>query len=251
MPLNPRVRILPRLILTALGIALDTLVFAPPLILLSLFTSGGPAYRIERWWAFVVSKLMGLSYSVHGAEKVTPGASYIVTPNHQSNADIVALVLALPLRFRWVIKKSLLRIPLFGWGLARTGAIAIDRSNRRQSIESLRRASEKLRGGWSVLIYPEGTRTPDGNLLPFKKGAFMMAVQTGIPILPVTNNGAFKVLPRNSVWFRPGHITVTIGDPIVTEGLTEEDVPELMERTRVEISKSLDPSYDPFGKKFD
>jgi 1-acyl-sn-glycerol-3-phosphate acyltransferase len=247
--LNSRVRILPRLILTALGLVLDTLVFAPPLILLSLFTSGGPAYRIMRWWAFVLSKLMGLSFSIHGAEKIVPGASYIVTPNHQSNADILALVLVLPVRFRWVIKRSLLRIPLFGWALGGTGAIAIDRSNRQQSVESLRRASEQLKGGWSVLIYPEGTRTSDGQLLPFKKGAFMMAVQTGIPILPVTNNGAFKVLPRNSVWFRPGHITVTIGDPIVTEGLSEKDVPALMDRTRAEISKALDPNYDPFGKR--
>lgn len=247
--LNPRLSILPRLILTALVLVPDTVCFALPLIVLSLFTSGGAAYKITRYWAFVLSKTMGLTFSVHGAEKVVPGTSYIVTPNHQSNADILALVLVLPLRFRWVLKKSLLRIPVFGWGLARTGAIAIDRSNRRQSVESLKRASEKLKDGWSVLIYPEGTRTPDGELLPFKKGAFMMAVQTGIPILPVTSNGAFKVLPRNSIWFRPGHITVTIGDPIVTEGLTEQDVPALMEKTRAEISKSLDPDYDPFGKR--
>lgn len=246
--MNSRVLILPRLILAVLGLVLDTLVIAPPLILVSLFTSGGPAYTMMRWWAFILSKLMGLSFSVHGAEKVVPGTSYIVTPNHQSNTDILALVLVLPTRFRWVLKKSLLQIPLFGWAVGRTGAIAIDRSDRRQAVESLRHAPEKLKGGWSVLIYPEGTRTRDGQLLPFKKGAFMMAVQTGIPILPVTSNGAFKVLPRDSIWFRPGHITVTIGDPIVTEGLTEADVPALMEKTRAEISKSLDPDYDPFGK---
>ena len=99
-----------------------------------------------------------------------------------------------------------------------------------------------------MLTYPEGTRSPDGQLLPFKKGAFMMAVQTGIPILPVTTNGAFKVLPKKTLWFRPGHITVTIGDPIVTAGLSEEDVPALLEMTRGEISKNLDPEYDPFRK---
>ena len=115
-------------------------------------------------------------------------------------------------------------------------------------METLQRATDKLKGSWSVLIYPEGTRTPDGQLGPFKKGAFMMAVQTGIPILPVTSNGAFKVLQKKTVWFRPGHITVTLGDPIVTAGLTEKDVPDLMERTRAAISKNLDPDYDPFGK---
>ena len=196
----------------------------------------------------MISKSMGLSFSLHGREKIVPGTSYIVTPNHQGYADILALLRLLPLRFRWVIKKELARIPLFGRGLIRTGAISIDRSDRRQSVQRLQEAREKLKGGWSVLIYPEGTRSPDGQLLPFKKGAFMMAVQTGIPILPVTTNGAFKVLPKKTLWFRPGHITVTIGDPIVTAGLTEEDVPALLEKTRVEISKNLDPKYDPFRK---
>jgi len=191
---------------------------------------------------------MGLSFSLHGKDKVMPGTSYIITPNHQSNADILALIRILPPRFRWVIKKELTKIPVFGWALSRTGAIAIDRSDPKQSVESLKSATDKLKGSWSVLIYPEGTRTPNGSLLPFKKGAFMMAVQTGIPILPVTSNGAFKVLPKKTVWFRSGHITVTIGDPIVTAGLTEKDVPDLMEKTRAEVSKNLDPDYDPFGK---
>lgn len=191
---------------------------------------------------------MGLSFSLHGKDKVVPGASYIVTPNHQSNADILALIRVLPLRFRWVVKKELAKIPLFGWALAGTGAIAIDRSDPKQSVESLQNSTDKLKGSWSVLIYPEGTRTPHGRLLKFKKGAFMMAVQAGIPILPVTSNGAFKVLPKKTVWFRPGHITVTIGDPIVTAGLTEKDVPDLMEKTREAVSKNLDPDYDPFRK---
>jgi 1-acyl-sn-glycerol-3-phosphate acyltransferase len=189
---------------------------------------------------------MGLSFSLHGKDKILPGASYIVTPNHQSNADILALIRMLPLRFRWVIKKELTKIPLFGWGLSRTGAVAIDRSDPKQSVQTLRKATDKLKGSWSVLIYPEGTRTQDGHLQRLKKGAFMMAVQTGIPILPVTSNGAFKVLPKKTIWFRPGHITVTIGDPIVTAGLTEKDVPDLMERTRAAISNNLDPDYDPF-----
>ena len=128
----------------------------------------------------------------------------------------------------------------------RTGAISIDRADRRQSVQSLKEAKAKLKGGWSVLIYPEGTRSRDGQLLPFKKGAFMMAVQTGIPILPVTTNGAFKVLPKKTLWFRPGHTTVTIGNPIMTTGLTEKDVPDLISKTRTEISKNLDPDYDPF-----
>ena len=189
---------------------------------------------------------MGLTCSIYGADKIVPGTSYIMTPNHQGNADILALVTTLPPRFRWVIKRELLKIPMFGWALGATGAISLNRSDRQQSVRSLRDGVSKLAGGWSVLIYPEGTRTSDGNLQPFKKGAFMMAVQTGIPILPVTCNGAFKVLPKKTIVFHPGHVTLTVGDPIATEGLTEEDVPELMEKTRAAISKNLDPDYNPF-----
>lgn len=241
-------RLLPRMILTAAALVIVTPLLTPPIVLINLFrSSGGPTYRIAVWWAWAIHKCMGLTFSVKGAEKVEPGTSYIVTPNHQGNADILALFLTLPLRFRWVIKKELLRIPVFGWALGGTGAIALDRSNREKSVESLKAAKKKLLGGWSVLIYPEGTRSSDPHLQPFKKGAFMMAVQTGVPILPVTCNGAYHVLPRKTITFRPGHITVTIGDPIQTEGLTEEDVPELMERTRKEMGKYLDPDYDPFG----
>jgi 1-acyl-sn-glycerol-3-phosphate acyltransferase len=246
--LKDRIRLVPRLALAAVVLTVATGIIGPMVILVSLVTSGGPAYRLERWWAWWVSKSMGLSFSLRGRDKVAPGASYIITPNHQSNADILALVRILPPRFRWVIKKELTKIPVFGWALSGTGAIAIDRSDPKQSVQTLQEATDKLKGSWSVLIYPEGTRTPNGRLLPFKKGAFMMAVQTGIPILPVTSNGAFKVLPKKTVWFRPGHITVTIGDPIVTAGLTEKDVPDLMERTRAAITKNLDPDYDPFGK---
>jgi 1-acyl-sn-glycerol-3-phosphate acyltransferase len=242
-------RFLLRFALTAVGTVLATMVVAPLLIVISLFTSGGPAYRLARVWCWLVATAMGVTSSLHCREKMVAGASYIVTPNHQSNADILALFSRLPCRFRWVIKKELLNIPLFGWALARTGAISLDRSNREQAVKSLEAAVDKLKDGWSVLIYPEGTRSPDGQLLSFKKGAFMMAVHTGIPILPVTCNGAHKIMPKKTLRIYPGHVTVTVGDPIVTAGLTEDDVPELMERTRQAISQNLDPAYDPFAPR--
>lgn len=241
------IKTLPRLILTAVGAFLATAFFAPPLILISLFTASGvPTHRIMRLWSWPVSKSMGLTFSIKGTEKIVPGTSYIITPNHQSNADILALLMTLPVRFRWVVKKELLRIPLFGSAIRGTGAISLDRKDREGSVRRLREGTSKLGGGWSVLIYPEGTRSADGRLQPLKKGAFMMAVQTGIPILPVTCNGAFKVMPKKTLTIRPGHITVTIGDPIETAGLTEEDVPAIMEKTRNELLRHLDLDYDPF-----
>lgn len=244
------VRLLPRLILTSIVIAIATPILATPMIVVGLLPhSGGITYRMASWWCWAVGRAMGLTFSVEGADKIVPGTSYIITPNHQGNADILVLIRTLPVRFRWVIKKQLLSIPLFGWALGCTGAISLDRSNPTKAVNALKGASSKLKGGWSILIYPEGTRSSDPNLQPLKKGAFMLAVQTGIPLLPVTCNGAFHVLPKKTVLFIPGHITVKIGDPISTEGLTVEEVPELMRQTREEILKHLDPDYNPFNEK--
>ncbi|MBI5248788.1 MAG: 1-acyl-sn-glycerol-3-phosphate acyltransferase [Desulfomonile tiedjei] len=232
-----------------LGLIVATGLLTPILILISFVTSSGPLLAIERAWAWIVAKSMRLTFSCEGMEKVVPGKSYIVAPNHQSNADILALLVVLPMKFRWVVKRELLIIPLFGWALARTGAVALNRKDRSQSISRLQEAAgSKFEGGWSVLIYPEGTRSPDGNLQEFKKGAFMMSVQSGIPILPVICNGAFKVLPKKTIFVRPGHVSVTIGDPIDTAGLTVDDIPQLMDKTREAMLKHFDPDYDPFKR---
>ncbi len=242
--------LLPRLLLTAVALVVLTLVLAPPLTIASFLTSSGmPMYRITQWWAHGVARCMGLTFSLRGREKISPGMSYIITPNHQGNADILALLCTLPIPFRWVLKKELLKIPVFGPALGRTGAIAIDRSDPKKAIESLEEGKKRLEGGWSVLIYPEGTRGWDEHLQPFKKGAFMMAVQTGIPILPVTCNGAFRVLPKKTILFKPGHIEVVIGDPIETKGMTVRDVPTLMQRTREIMLNNLDPDFDPFVRR--
>lgn len=238
-----------RLIFGAVTITIVTLVFAPPLILISLFTSSGrPGYIIARIWCWTASRSLGISSSVQGAERADPKTSYIITPNHQSNLEIMSLVLTLPTPYRWVIKKELLKIPMFGWALGRTGAVSIDRSDKAKAVQTLKEGASKLSDGWSLLIYPEGTRTSDGFLQPFKKGAFMLAVNTGTPILPVTVNGGFKLWPKKSFKLKSGRISITVCDPIPTKGLTEDDVPELMEKTRAAIQAYLDPDFDPFGK---
>jgi 1-acyl-sn-glycerol-3-phosphate acyltransferase len=194
---------------------------------------------------------MGITFTLDGAEKLVPGQSYIITPNHQGFADILALFVSFPVPFKWVIKKEILKIPLFGRAMMATGAICLDRSNRDRAVKSLQDGIKKLKDGWSVLIYPEGTRTADGLLQSFKKGAFMMAVQTGISILPVTCNGAYEILPKKTLRFKPGHVTLSIGDPITTMGLSESSVPELMEQTWQAINKRLNPTYNPFHKECD
>jgi 1-acyl-sn-glycerol-3-phosphate acyltransferase len=218
------------------------------LIAALLVKPGRFAYFLMRTWNQTIAKLMGLRFSLSGVENLDINTSYIITPNHQGLADILAIVSTLPVRFRWVVKRELFKIPVWGLALWSTGAIAIDRSNSATAIERLNREKdEKLKDGWSVLIYPEGTRTPDGYLKDFKKGAFMMAVQTGIPILPVVCNGAFKILPKKTLAFRPGHVKLNICPPIPTQGLSEKDVPELMSKTRQAILAKLRSDYDPFS----
>jgi 1-acyl-sn-glycerol-3-phosphate acyltransferase len=244
--LSPFFRYLPRRVFAVAGVLLVTLILSPPMVLIGLLGLSNVNIVLMRCWAWLCAKCMGLSFSIEGAERAVPGTSYIITPNHQGLVDILALVVMLPVPFKWVIKKEILWIPIWGWAVRSTSAVVVDRSNPRQAVERLQRGLKKIKGGWSILIYPEGTRTRDGSLLPFKKGAFMIGVQTGMPILPVTTNGAMKTLPKASLALRPGHVTVTISDPINTAGLTEQDVPELMEKTRQAMAAHLDVDYDPF-----
>ncbi len=237
-----------RMIITAIGVVVMTPIVTIPTVIWALLLKPGKFnFFLIKVWNRTISRLMGLKVTVSGAENVTPNTSYIITPNHQGIADTLSLVSRLPVRFRMVVKRELYKIPVWGWALWASGAIGIDRSKSAESVERLNREKfRKLKDGWSVLIYPEGSRTPDGLLKDFKKGAFMMAVQTGIPILPVVINGAFKIFPKQSMTFRPGHVLLTICPPILTKGLTEKDVPELMARTRDAILSRLRPDYDPF-----
>jgi 1-acyl-sn-glycerol-3-phosphate acyltransferase len=227
-----------------------TTIVATAVIIISRFTSGNAAQRLTVKWARFVLRSMRISCCIENATNIDSATSYIITPNHQSIMDFLPLLSLLPLRFRWVLKKELLSIPLFGSGLNSIGAVSIDRSRRSKALNQMMSASEKLNDGWSLLVYPEGTTTHDGLMLPLKKGPFILAVKTGVPILPVTCNGPFKIMPKGSRLFKPGHVEVIIGRPIITTGLDEKDVPALMEKTRAEIERYLDPQYDPFKKRF-
>jgi len=234
------------MVLPLLIVVAGTVVVATTVIIISGFTSGKVAQRLTVKWARLVLRSIGISCSVENTANIVTGTSYIITPNHQSVMDFLPLLSMLPLRFRWVLKKELLSIPLFGWGLIAIGAVSIDRSSPSKALKAILGATERLKDGWGMLIYPEGTTTHDGLMLPFKRGPFMLAVKTGVPILPVICNGAFKIMPRGSRRIKPGHVKVVIGKPIVTKHLDEKDVPALMEKTRAEMRKYLDPEYNPF-----
>jgi 1-acyl-sn-glycerol-3-phosphate acyltransferase len=171
-----------------------------------------------------------------------PRRAYVFMSNHTSQYDVLAAVAALEeFELRWVAKKELTRIPVFGWALKHSGHIIIDRSNHEQAIASLRAARAQMEDGISVMIFPEGTRGTAGKpLLPFKKGGFMLALETGFPIVPLAIRGSGRILPRGSRFPASGDIEVVVGPPIPVAGLDRD---ELMQRVRDFLSAYVDDAH--------
>jgi 1-acyl-sn-glycerol-3-phosphate acyltransferase len=161
-----------------------------------------------------------------------PGKPYIFAMNHQSLFDIVAAFVAIPVNIRFIAKKILRLIPFLGWYMMATGMVFIDRQRRDDAFKSLEEACQKIRSGISILVYPEGTRSRDGLILPFKKGPFVMAIQAGVPIVPVAIEGCQNLLERDSLRIQGGRVDIVLGQPIPTAGLTMDDRDALMERVR-------------------
>jgi 1-acyl-sn-glycerol-3-phosphate acyltransferase len=153
-------------------------------------------------------------------------------------------MLGLGLQFRWIIKKSFVYVPLFGWALFLARHVFIDRSNPKRSLRSMDAAARRLPKGVSLAVFPEGTRSDDGVIRDFKSGGFLLAVRNGLPILPVTVNGSWRVLPdKRSMAFRSGPIQMIVGEPIETAGYDRKKMDALIERTRAAIATRLDPEY--------
>jgi len=210
-----------------------TLLLAVPIISAALMSkTGNLAFTLSKIWAWTMLKVTCVQVFIRGREKIVPGQSYIIISNHQSEYDILALVTALKIQFRWIIKKELRKVPLFGYALDLSRNIFIDRSNPDQAMKSIHEGLDRLPPGVGVMFFAEGTRSGDGSIQPFKKGGFVMALEKGIPILPVTVNGSRKILPKKSLVFRPGTIEVVVSDPIDTAGWPKDRMRDLMDRTR-------------------
>jgi 1-acyl-sn-glycerol-3-phosphate acyltransferase len=221
------------------GITMTLIVFFPMMLASLLSGTGNLAFSISKIWARVMLLITGTRVDIQGREKMQKGCSYVIVSNHQSMFDILALVISLGIQYRWTIKKELLKTPLFGYALYASRNIFIDRSNPEKARESIRKGLDRLPAGVSIMFFAEGTRSPDGHLLDFKKGAFNVALEKSHPILPVTVNGSRHVLPRKSFVFKPGRIQVTVSDPIDTHGYSHETLAELMTKTRLAIQSNL------------
>ena len=221
--------------LVATGIAAVAVIITSLLVPESLLID-----RMVRGWARAVLWGGGVRLNVIGVENVDPSASYVVTSNHQSSFDIMAHFLALPVPIRFLAKKELFGLPLLGWALKRLHMVPVDRSAGQTVYEEIEQnAAATIAKGKSIIVYPEGTRTKTGDLLPFRKGAFFIAVHTGLAILPTTIAGSHEAwLPRARI-IRGGTITVAIGEPIPTHNLAVDDAPRLRDNARSVIESRL------------
>jgi 1-acyl-sn-glycerol-3-phosphate acyltransferase len=206
---------------------------------LLLYAAGGgwPAvHRVGALWCRVILALAGVRVTVKGAEKIPKDRPVVFASNHQGAFDIPALQGYLPTRFRWVAKRSLFKIPVIGWSMSMAGYIGIERENAQDAYQGIEDASGKITEGSSVLIFPEGTRSRTGELLPFKRGGFLLAVKSGAPVVPLAVAGTRDIMKRGGVMIRPHPVVISVGGPIRSEGVSDA---ELRRRARIEIDGLL------------
>jgi len=210
---------------------LATLVGAVSAIIVSFLTRGGnAAHIVGRLWAKSVLWVSRVKVTVQGMENIDPTAAYVYMANHQSMFDILVLLGHLPVQFRWLAKKELFRIPIFGYSMERVGYISIDRSNRKSAIKSLQMAAKKIAGGVSVVVFPEGTRSHDGKMKSFKKGGFYLAIDSRQPLVPVVIFGSHEIMPKGTLQIKPGRIVLSVNPPVKTTLYQRATKEALMER---------------------
>jgi 1-acyl-sn-glycerol-3-phosphate acyltransferase len=210
-----------------------TAVFGIIAISVSFFSrSGNPVHIIARIWSKSILFVSGLGVTVEGLANIDPSQSYIYMSNHRSNFDIPVLLGCLPIQFRWLAKAELFKIPIFGRAMRGAGYVKIDRFNRGSAFKSIDQVAAKLKNGVSVMIFPEGTRSEDGGIKPFKKGGFVMAVDTGAPIVPVILRGTRSIMAKGSWRINPGNVTLSVEKPIGTTDYTRDTKGDLIKIVR-------------------
>lgn len=186
----------------------------------------------RNYWSPGLARIAQATIIKHPGFTPKPEDPYIFIMNHQSMFDIVAAMSLTPVNLRFIAKKVIQSVPFLGWYMTVAGMVFIDRRNREAAVRSLEEACQKIRNGASILVYPEGTRSTDGKILPFKKGPFIMAIQAGVPIVPIVIDKSHIVLGRNSLTMRKATVHFKIGEPIPTAGFTMAQRDELMKKVR-------------------
>ncbi len=225
-----------------LPIAIITTIICCTIIVILLPIAGNAKWGSypAKAWARILTTFSLVRVKVHGAQNIGPNSSYIFVANHQSIYDIPLVYGWLDNNFKWIMKKELRRLPFIGKTCALMGHIFIDRSNPMRAKQSLEKAKQNLQqGNSSIFLFPEGTRTRNGQLLRFKRGAFTIARDLHLPVVPITINGAFNALPKGLNYITPGTIEMIIHSPIDTTNLNDENLNELINQVKTIIQTDL------------
>lgn len=202
-------------IVKAIIIAVYALIIAILTILVSPFDSKGRiTHYISKIFSKVILLVSGIKLKVNGLEKIDKDKSYVFVSNHASYFDIPILMQAIPNNVRFIYKKSMTKIPVFGWGMYLGQYVPIDRENGREALKALRKAAEKIKKGISIVIFPEGTRSPDGEIKDFKKGLFVLADEAKEDIVPVLIKGSFKIMQKGKFKIQSANVEVKFFEPM-------------------------------------
>lgn len=225
-----------RSILIILWIIIFTFLLSFAAITVSFFSrTGNVVHNLGRFWAKTILWVAGIKVQTRGLENLDPDRPFVFVCNHQSNFDILVLFSALPVQFRWIAKAELFKIPLFGQSMRGAGYISIDRRDRKKAIQSLRQAAERIRSGVSVMIFPEGTRSPDGDIGEFKKGGFILAYDAGVPIIPIVLNGTWSIMSKDSIRIKPDNVTLSVLPAVNVAEYSKAEKSKLIEDVRENI----------------
>ncbi len=200
---------------------------------------GKVGHYYARLWGKVALLANRVKVRIEGVEHLDGKGPYIFMSNHQGYYDIFALLGHLPVQFKWLAKKELFSIPFFGWTMAAVGYISIDRGGTRNTVEAMNKAARKIRDGMSVVIFPEGSRSPDGSIQPFKKGGFTLAIKSKVPIVPIAISGSRDIMPKDKLTAISGEVRIRMDHPIETENYSLKDRESLMKKVGATITKNF------------
>ncbi len=220
-------------LLVTLGIIITAFMSGMVVILFPLLKYGAnSAHRIAKIWARMLLFICGIKADLIGSENIPAGGPYVFMANHQSDFDVLLALVYIPGQFRWIVKKELFVFPIFGEAMRRAEYIEIDRQNREKALKSLDEAALQVKKGKSLMTFPEGTRSRDGKIRPFKKGLFYLAIQSGVPIIPFSIVGSREIMPRRSLKVSPRKVTIVIDKPIDVRNYTLDNRDDLVKEVR-------------------
>jgi len=231
-------------LLVTLGVAITAFMSVWAVIFSVFPNADNRIHKIAVLWSQILLWICNAKVEVIGKENFPAKKPHVLMANHQSDFDILIALAYLPGQFRWLAKKELFNIPIFGAAMKSAGYIPIDRQNHESALQSLEEAALRIRNGKSVMTFPEGTRSRDGEIKAFKQGVFHLAIKSGAPIVPITIIGSGRIMPKRSLRIQPGKIKMVIDKPIDTKNYTIENRHALIEKVRNNIIKNYDDWRD-------